>query len=174
LPSSESAHAEIVFADTIRGWRAASLRAQIARVVDQASVAVPRCFAPFVCVVSEPDWSVCRRAQRSFSILGYKYGTCGAYGSIGGLLVLLAVTAALSGIAQLRRSLPPPPDPRRHAKAAARIVAAQSIGTLTASGRALANRPVVSAAVGLVSVGLVGWTMASRRKIGKAALPGKE
>ena len=106
-----------------------------------------------------------------FHFLEMKYGTWIAYGSIGGLLIAIALLAAAMGIAKLRQDMPPPPDPRRHAKAASRIVAAESIGAVAASGQALATRPVLPAAIGLASVGLLGWLIASRLNAGRTHTP---
>jgi hypothetical protein len=102
-----------------------------------------------------------------FHFVEMKYGTWIAYGSIGGLLVVLAMFAALLGIAKLRQEAPSPPDPRRHAEAASRIAAADSIAALAASGQAIAAWPLLPAAIGLASMGLLGWLIASRRNAGR-------
>jgi hypothetical protein len=109
-----------------------------------------------------------------FHFLEMRYGTWIAYESIGGLLVVLTMLAAALGIAKLRQDAPPPPDPRRHAKAASRIVAAESIGAVAASGQAIAARPLLPAAIGLASMGLLGWLVASRRKAGRTDIAGSE
>lgn len=97
-----------------------------------------------------------------FHFLEIKYGTWIAYGSIGGLLIVLTMVAAALGIAKLKQEMPAPPNPRQHAKAASRIAAAEGMGALAGSSRSLAARPVVPAALGLASVGLLGWLIASR------------
>jgi hypothetical protein len=108
-----------------------------------------------------------------FHFVELRYGTWIAYESIGGLLVVLAMLAAALGIAKLRQEAPSPPDPRRHAKAASRIVAADSIGALAASSQAVAARPLLPAAIGLASVGLLGWLIASRRNAGRTHTAGR-
>ena len=102
-----------------------------------------------------------------FHFVELKYGTWTAYGSIGGLLIVLAILAAAIGIAKLKQQAPPLPNPRRHAKAASRIVAAESIGAVAASDQAMAARPVLPTAIGLASIGLLGWLIASRRNAGR-------
>jgi len=97
-----------------------------------------------------------------FHFLEIKYDTWIAYGSIGGLLIVLTMVATALGIAKLKQEMPAPPNPRRHAKAASRIAVAEGMGALAGSGRTLAARPVVPAALGLASVGLLGWLVASR------------
>ena len=98
-----------------------------------------------------------------FHFLEMKYGTWTAYGSVGGLLILLTIVAAAVGIAKLKQEMPAPPSPQRHAKAASRIAVAESMGALAGSGRSMAARPVLPAAIGLASVGLLGWLITSRR-----------
>ena len=71
------------------------------------------------------------------------------------------------GIAKLKQEMPAPPNPQRHAKAASRIAVAEGMGALAGSGRTLAVRPVLPAAIGLASVGLLGWLIASRRNARK-------
>jgi hypothetical protein len=95
-----------------------------------------------------------------FHFLELKYGATVAYAVIGGLLIVLAVLEATLGVAQLRQALPSPPDPRRHARTVSRIAAAESISAIAASGKAL--RPVMPPAIGVLSVGLLGWLVASR------------
>ena len=102
-----------------------------------------------------------------FHYVELKYGTWIAYGSIGGLLIVLAILAAAIGVAKLRKQAPPLPGPRRHAKAASRMVAAESIGAVAASGQAMAARPVLPAAIGLATIGLLGWLIAARRNGGR-------
>ena len=108
-----------------------------------------------------------------FHFVELRYGTWIAYESIGGLLVVLAMLAAVLGIAKLRQEAPSPPDPRRHAKAASRIVAADSIGALAASSQAVAARPLLPAAIALASMGLLGWLIASRRNAGRTHTAGR-
>ena len=102
-----------------------------------------------------------------FHFLEMKYGTWIAYESIGGLLIGLTIVAAALGIAKLRQEMPAPPNPQRHARAASRIAVAEGMGALAGSGRTLAARPVLPAAIGLASVGLLGWLIASRRNASK-------
>jgi hypothetical protein len=102
-----------------------------------------------------------------FHFLEMKYGTWIAYGSIGGLLIVLTMVAAALGIAKLKQEMPAPPNPQRYAKAASRIAVAEGMGALAGSGRTLAARPVLPAAIGLASVGLLGWLIASRRNASK-------
>jgi hypothetical protein len=108
-----------------------------------------------------------------FHFVELRYGTWIAYESIAGLLVLLAMLAAALGIAKLRQEAPSPPDPRRHAKAASRIVAADSIEAVAASGQAVAARPLLPAAIGLASMGILGWLIASRRNAGRTHTAGR-
>lgn len=103
-----------------------------------------------------------------FHFLDLKYGTWTAYGSLAGLLIGLTIVAAALGIAKLKQEVSAPPSPQRHAKAASRIVVAESMGALAGSGRAMAARPVLPAAIGLASVGLLGWLIASRRGASRA------
>src|ERR1700744_3668774 len=100
-----------------------------------------------------------------FRFLETKYGTWIAFGSIGGLLLLLALVSAGLGIAKLKAAMPPPPSPRQHAKTASRIATTEAVGALTSSGKVLSPRPVVPAAIGLVSLGLFGWFIASRLNV---------
>jgi hypothetical protein len=109
-----------------------------------------------------------------FHFLQIKYSIWIAYASIGGLLAVLAMLLAALGIAKLRQEMPPLPDPRRHAKAASRIAARESIEALAASGPALAKRPVLPAAIGFASIGLLGWFIASRRNAGRTRHDGPE
>ncbi len=102
-----------------------------------------------------------------FHFLEMKYGTWIAYESIGGLLIVLTIVAAALGIAKLKQEMPAPPNPQRHAKAASRIAVAEGMGALAGSGRTLAARPVLPAAIGLASVGLLGWLIAARRNASK-------
>jgi hypothetical protein len=108
-----------------------------------------------------------------FHFVELRYGTWVAYESIGGLLVVLTMLAAALGIAKLRQEAPPPPDPRSHAKAASRIMASESIGAVTASGQAIAARPLLPAAIGLASMGLLGLLIASRRNAGRSHTAGR-
>jgi hypothetical protein len=108
-----------------------------------------------------------------FHFVELRYGTWIAYESIAGLLVLLAMLAAALGIAKLRQEAPSPPDPRRHAKAASRIVTADSIEAVAASGQAVAARPLLPAAIGLASMGILGWLIASRRNAGRTHTAGR-
>lgn len=103
-----------------------------------------------------------------FHFLEMKYDTWTAYESIGGLLILLTIVAAAAGIAKLKQDMPAPPNPQRHAKIASRIAVAESMGALAGSGRTVAARPVVPAAIGLASVGLLGWLIAARRNASNA------
>jgi hypothetical protein len=108
-----------------------------------------------------------------FHYVELKYGIWIAYGSIGGLLIVLAILAAAIGVAKLKKQAPPLPSPRRHAKAASRMVAAESIGAVAASGQAMAARPVLPTAIGLASIGLLGWLIAARRNAGRIYSDGR-
>jgi hypothetical protein len=99
-----------------------------------------------------------------FHFLEMKYGTLTTYESIGGLLIVLTIAAALG---KLKEEMPAPPNPQRHAKAASRIAVAERHGSFGPSGRTLAARPVVPAAIGLASVGLSDWPIAARRNASK-------
>ena len=99
-----------------------------------------------------------------FHFLDLRYGATVAYAAIGGLLIVLAILAAMFGVAQLRQALPSPPDPRRHARAASRIAAAESIGAIAASGNALKARPAMPVTISVLLVGLLGWLVASRAR----------
>jgi hypothetical protein len=97
-----------------------------------------------------------------FHFLELKYGTAVAYAVIGGLLIVLAILGATLGIVRLRQAPPSPPDPRRHARTASRIAAAESVGAIAASGNALKARLGMPATIGILLVGLLGWLVASR------------
>jgi hypothetical protein len=102
-----------------------------------------------------------------FHFLEMRYGAWTAYAVIGGLLIVLAIVTAALGVLKLKQAPPSLPNPRQHASAASRIAAAESIGALASSGRAVAARPVVPVALGLASVGLLGWLATSRRASAK-------
>jgi hypothetical protein len=87
-------------------------------------------------------------------------GLATAYGTIIGILVILAIVSAVIGIALLKAGLPPLPRPHRHGRAAA--TKATMALSMPARGLVKAD-PTTEVMIGLAAAAcLVGWLVFSR------------
>jgi hypothetical protein len=98
-----------------------------------------------------------------FRWIDINYGATFAYAGVAGLLIVLALVCALTGLALLRQPLPPRPSPRKQIKTAGRTVATEAMLAVSAPHKALMKAdPATEIMIGLAAACLAGWLVTSR------------
>jgi hypothetical protein len=96
-----------------------------------------------------------------FHFLEVHYGVDTAYEAVGGGLAVLGAVLIVSGIAELRRKIPPLPRPHRQAEAAKRmVVGAAALRALSAER--VKSDSVTQLLIGAAATVLAGWIVVSR------------
>jgi hypothetical protein len=98
-----------------------------------------------------------------FRWIEINYGTIFAYAGIAGLLIVLALASAVTGLVLLKQPLPPLPSPRKQIKTAGRTVATEAMLAVSAPHKALMKAdPATEIMIGLAAACLAGWLVSSR------------
>jgi hypothetical protein len=98
-----------------------------------------------------------------FRWIEISYGASLAYAGVAGLLVVLGLLSALTGIIFLKQPLPPIPSPRKQVKAAGRTITTEAMSAVSAPHKALVKAdPVTEIMIGLAAACLAGWLVSSR------------
>jgi hypothetical protein len=98
-----------------------------------------------------------------FRWIEVNYGATLAYAGVAGLLVVLGLIGALTGIVFLKQPLPPIPSARKQVKTAGRTVVTEAMSAASAPHKALVKAdPVTEIMIGLAAACLAGWLVSSR------------
>jgi hypothetical protein len=98
-----------------------------------------------------------------FRWIEISYGTTFAYAGVAGLLLVLALISAFTGLVLLKQPLPSLPSPRKQIKAAGRTVASEAMLAVSAPHKALIKAdPATEIMIGLAAACLAGWLVSSR------------